>query len=140
MYSGHLLHQQKLRSLKKKFDIDLTVVPYQTIRGNCQSFEKTVRKNSNCTQCLSLSPFHKPLPLGPDPIGEKNCPGDDEPLINRNCTQCSQWPKFSVAQVPRWPKFPVAQVPGGPSSQWPKFPRETYLYTFILVDSILKVF
>ena len=30
--------------------------------------------NSNCTQCLSLSPFHKPLPLGPDPIGEKNRP------------------------------------------------------------------
>ena len=27
--------------------------------------------NSNCTQCLSLSPFHQPLPPGPDPIGEK---------------------------------------------------------------------
>ena len=42
------------------------------------------RKN----QCLSLSPFHKPLPPGPDPIGEKTAPGDDEPLINSNCTQC----------------------------------------------------
>merc|ERR1712004_937249 len=30
--------------------------------------------NSNCTQCLSLSPFHKPLPPGPDPIGEKTRP------------------------------------------------------------------
>ena len=30
--------------------------------------------NSNCTQCLSLYPFHKPLPPGPDPIGEKNRP------------------------------------------------------------------
>merc|ERR1712240_113522 len=30
--------------------------------------------NSNCSQCLSLSPFHQPLPLGPDPIGEKNRP------------------------------------------------------------------
>ena len=44
--------------------------------------------NSNCTQCLYLSPFHQPLPPGPDPIGEKNAPGDDEPLINSNCTQC----------------------------------------------------
>ena len=28
----------------------------------------------DCTQCLSLSPFHKPLPPGPDPIGEKTAP------------------------------------------------------------------
>ena len=44
--------------------------PWTTVRGNCQSYEKS----SNCTQCLSLSPFHKPLPPGPDPIGEKNRP------------------------------------------------------------------
>ena len=34
-------------------------------------------------QCLSHSPFHKPLPPGPDPIGGKNAHGDDE-LVSIN--------------------------------------------------------
>ena len=37
---------------------------------------------------MCLFPFHQPLPPGPDPIGEKTAPGDDEPLINSKCTQC----------------------------------------------------
>ena len=104
---------------------------------------RTVRINSNCTQCVSLSPFHKPLPPGPDPIGEKNRPrrrrvaaksqlypvftlaqvhsGPSSQVAHVPSGPSSRWPKFPVAQLPRWPNFPVAQLRGGPTSRWPNF-------------------
>ena len=73
---------------------------------------------SNCTQRLSLSECRQPL--GPGFTKKrKSPPGDDEPLSYSNCTQCL----WHVAQVLSGSNSERAQAPGGPSSQWPKFPR-----------------
>ena len=50
------------------FRVEATFLFYSTSGGHWN------HHHHDCTQCLSLSPFHKPLPPGPDPIGEKNRP------------------------------------------------------------------
>ena len=71
------------------FRVEATFLFYSTSGGHWN------HHHHDCTQCLSLSPFHKPLPPGPDPIGEKN-----RPRRRRAAVKLQLYPVFISIPIP----------------------------------------